>query len=108
MEAHQKRAGVTSTRVASLNLIDLAGSERQQHAGDPRSSLVTPYESLRVKEAGAINKSRRPQKKQLRGEEVAIDISSTIACIGICMYIYMYMNLHLPMQRSKEHGRAEV
>ena len=57
VEAHEKRAKVTSTRVASLNLVDLAGSERQQHAGDPRSSLVQPYESLRVKEAGAINKS---------------------------------------------------
>eukprot|EP00435_Cladocopium_sp_Y103_P045426 s3508_g13.t1 len=46
--------------VASLNLVDLAGSERQQHAGDPRSSLVQyadTKESLRVKEAGAINKS---------------------------------------------------
>jgi len=45
--------GVTSTRVARLNLIDLAGSERQSF--DPHSS--TPHESLRVKEAGAINKS---------------------------------------------------
>lgn len=60
VEAHEKRAGVTSTRVASLKLVDLAGSERQQHAGDPRSSLgqyADTKESLRVKEAGAINKS---------------------------------------------------
>eukprot|EP00931_Biecheleriopsis_adriatica_P005281 TRINITY_DN106805_c0_g1_i1.p1 TRINITY_DN106805_c0_g1~~TRINITY_DN106805_c0_g1_i1.p1 ORF type:complete len:1409 (-),score=319.95 TRINITY_DN106805_c0_g1_i1:109-4335(-) len=57
VEAARTRAGVTSTRVASLSLVDLAGSERQQHAGDPGTSLVQPYESLRVKEAGAINKS---------------------------------------------------
>jgi len=45
--------GVTSTRVARLNLIDLAGSERQSF--DPHNPTL--HESLRVKEAGAINKS---------------------------------------------------
>lgn len=45
--------GVTTTRVARLNLIDLAGSERQSF--DPHNPTL--HESLRVKEAGAINKS---------------------------------------------------
>lgn len=45
--------GVTSTRVARLNLIDLAGSERQ--TTDPHNPSL--HESLRVKEAGAINRS---------------------------------------------------
>lgn len=45
--------GVTSTRVARLNLIDLAGSERQSF--DPSNTAA--HESLRVKEAGAINRS---------------------------------------------------
>eukprot|EP00930_Biecheleria_cincta_P030393 TRINITY_DN21054_c0_g1_i1.p1 TRINITY_DN21054_c0_g1~~TRINITY_DN21054_c0_g1_i1.p1 ORF type:complete len:1638 (-),score=316.20 TRINITY_DN21054_c0_g1_i1:407-5146(-) len=45
--------GVTSTRVARLNLIDLAGSERQ--SSDPNNPSL--HESLRVKEAGAINRS---------------------------------------------------
>lgn len=45
--------GVTSTRVARLNLIDLAGSERQSF--DPHNQTL--HESLRVKEAGAINRS---------------------------------------------------
>lgn len=45
--------GVTSTRAARLNLIDLAGSERQSF--DPHNPAL--HESLRVKEAGAINRS---------------------------------------------------
>lgn len=45
--------GVTSTRVARLNLVDLAGSERQSF--DPHNP--TNHESLRIKEAGAINRS---------------------------------------------------
>jgi len=45
--------GVTSTRTSRLNLIDLAGSERQ--CFDPHNP--TMHESLRVKEAGAINRS---------------------------------------------------
>ncbi|CAE7619079.1 KIN12E, partial [Symbiodinium pilosum] len=45
--------GVTSTRVARLNLIDLAGSERQTF--DPHHPSA--HESIRVKEAGAINRS---------------------------------------------------
>ncbi|CAE8607779.1 unnamed protein product, partial [Polarella glacialis] len=45
--------GVTSTRVARLSLIDLAGSERQSF--DPHNPSL--HESLRVKEAGAINRS---------------------------------------------------
>jgi len=57
VEAARTRAGVTSTRVASLSMVDLAGSERQQHLGDPGTSMVQPYEALRVREAGAINKS---------------------------------------------------
>ncbi|CAE7463878.1 KIF15 [Symbiodinium natans] len=57
VEAARTRAGVTSTRVASLSMVDLAGSERQQHMGEPGTSMVQPYESLRVREAGAINKS---------------------------------------------------
>ncbi|CAE7701815.1 KIF15 [Symbiodinium sp. CCMP2456] len=57
VEAARTRAGVTSTRVASLSMVDLAGSERQQHLGDPGTSTVQPYEALRVREAGAINKS---------------------------------------------------
>jgi len=44
--------GVTSTKVSRLNLIDLAGSERQTF--DP---LHPAHESIRVKEAGAINRS---------------------------------------------------
>lgn len=44
--------GVTSTKVSRLNLIDLAGSERQTF--DPLHPAV---ESIRVKEAGAINRS---------------------------------------------------
>ncbi|CAE7288329.1 KIN12G [Symbiodinium pilosum] len=55
--AARTRSGVTSTRVASLSMVDLAGSERQQHLGEPGTSMVQPYEALRVKEAGAINKS---------------------------------------------------
>lgn len=45
--------GVTSTRVARLNLIDLAGSERQSF--DPHNPTL--HERLRVKEAGSINRS---------------------------------------------------
>eukprot|EP00435_Cladocopium_sp_Y103_P063980 s1255_g25.t1 len=45
--------GVTSTKVSRLNLIDLAGSERQTF--DPLHPAV--HESIRVKEAGAINRS---------------------------------------------------
>lgn len=57
VEVAKTRAGVTSTRVAHLSLVDLAGSERQQGMLDPRSGISAPYQSLRVKEAGAINKS---------------------------------------------------
>eukprot|EP00931_Biecheleriopsis_adriatica_P116389 TRINITY_DN9202_c0_g1_i2.p1 TRINITY_DN9202_c0_g1~~TRINITY_DN9202_c0_g1_i2.p1 ORF type:complete len:1757 (-),score=362.44 TRINITY_DN9202_c0_g1_i2:85-5355(-) len=54
LEASSTTAGgVTSTRVARLNLIDLAGSERQSF--DPHNPSL--HESLRVKEAGAINRS---------------------------------------------------
>lgn len=56
IEAARTRAGVTSTRTASLNLIDLAGSERQQ-APSEAAGFTSPQQSLRVKEAGAINKS---------------------------------------------------
>jgi len=45
--------GVTSTKIARLNLIDLAGSERQTF--DPHNPSA--HESIRVKEAGAINRS---------------------------------------------------
>ncbi|CAJ1392903.1 unnamed protein product [Effrenium voratum] len=54
LEASSTTAGgVTSTKVARLNLIDLAGSERQSF--DPHQPST--HESLRVKEAGAINRS---------------------------------------------------
>lgn len=56
VEAAQTRAGVTSTRVARLSLVDLAGSERQQGALDA-AGVTAPHQSMRVKEAGAINKS---------------------------------------------------
>eukprot|EP00929_Paragymnodinium_shiwhaense_P056138 TRINITY_DN28106_c0_g1_i2.p1 TRINITY_DN28106_c0_g1~~TRINITY_DN28106_c0_g1_i2.p1 ORF type:complete len:995 (-),score=205.04 TRINITY_DN28106_c0_g1_i2:63-3047(-) len=46
--------GVTSTRIAKLNLIDLAGSERQSF--DPNNPTQL-HESVRVKEAGSINRS---------------------------------------------------
>lgn len=55
IESTTTAAGVTSTRVARLNLIDLAGSERQNY--DPSTQNDPAQESLRVKEAGAINKS---------------------------------------------------
>eukprot|EP00439_Symbiodinium_sp_Y106_P063351 s2963_g9.t2 len=45
--------GITSTKIARLNLIDLAGSERQTF--DPHNPSA--HESIRVKEAGAINRS---------------------------------------------------
>eukprot|EP00927_Polykrikos_kofoidii_P003851 TRINITY_DN11549_c0_g1_i4.p1 TRINITY_DN11549_c0_g1~~TRINITY_DN11549_c0_g1_i4.p1 ORF type:complete len:1656 (+),score=250.53 TRINITY_DN11549_c0_g1_i4:54-5021(+) len=57
VEVAQTRSGVTSTRVARLSLVDLAGSERQQGVLDASNGLMTPHQSLRVKEAGAINKS---------------------------------------------------
>jgi len=56
VEVAQTRAGVTSTRIARMSLIDLAGSERQTAAVDA-SGFSAPYQALRVKEAGAINKS---------------------------------------------------
>jgi len=56
VEVSETRAGVTSTRVARLSLVDLAGSERQQGALDAVGA-TQPFQSLRVKEAGAINKS---------------------------------------------------
>jgi len=58
MEAASTTAGgVTSTRVARLNLIDLAGSERQSSDQFSSGTAGAAQESLRVKEAGAINKS---------------------------------------------------
>jgi len=57
MEATSTAAGgVTSTRTARLNLVDLAGSERQQSLDQPGAGPRSSS-SLRVKEAGAINKS---------------------------------------------------
>uniref|UniRef100_A0A7S4QXU1 Kinesin-like protein n=1 Tax=Alexandrium monilatum TaxID=311494 RepID=A0A7S4QXU1_9DINO len=56
VEAAQTRAGVTTTRVARLSLVDLAGSERQ-HGVDSAGGIAAPHQSVRVKEAGAINRS---------------------------------------------------
>lgn len=57
VEVAQTRAGVTTTRVARLSLVDLAGSERQQGVIDMANGATVPFQSLRVKEAAAINKS---------------------------------------------------
>jgi len=56
VEAAQTCAGVTSTRVARLSFVDLAGSERQHGGLDTAGKVAAPHESMRVKEAGAINK----------------------------------------------------
>jgi len=50
-------AGTTAKQVVRLNLIDLAGSERQQGIQDPARHSSQHRNTLPVKEAGAINKS---------------------------------------------------
>jgi len=58
VELTHTNEGVVRKSAARLSLVDLAGSERQQGLLDnPGSAPSTPCQSLRVREAGAINRS---------------------------------------------------